>query len=240
MRDFNLIKRKLYPEGVVLGFSDTAKRGRDAVRTRTRKIFKLHSDYIPRGVMHLPDRSKPNSIKASIKGLVGKYRDFEASVFLRGSHNPQGDLGFMLFHETGKDKSSQDGPGKIAIPRSGVVNANSKTSKGRRRKRFKPEKMLEYYNTKGPTKKGTKRVKGKRRLAPKPFLFTSGGRTYIVKRNILATPDTKNKFIFLYRFVTNAKIAKVWGFVDTVHREVRRHLVSDVTKQLNKIKKRRT
>jgi hypothetical protein len=149
MRDFNLIKRKLYPEGVVLGFSDTAKRGRDAVRTRTRKIFKLHSDYIPRGVMHLPDRSKPNSIKASIKGLVGKYRDFEASVFLRGSHNPQGDLGFMLFHETGKDKTSQDGPGKIAIPRSGVVNANSKTSKGRRRKRFKPEKMLEYYNTRG-------------------------------------------------------------------------------------------
>ena len=72
------------PLAVIEGFGKTAERGRDTMRRRVKRVFKLHSAYIPRGILSIPDRHRGEKIfkrqsNAALKGLLGKYGNFQAA-----------------------------------------------------------------------------------------------------------------------------------------------------------------
>lgn len=232
LRDANFLRRKALPEAVVRGLGQTAERGRDAVRMQTRRVFKLHSEYIPRAIMSIPDPKKSKHIKAAVKALTGKYRDFQAAVFLRGARTPDKSLDFMVLHEVGGAKKSAQ-EGDLALPARDLKKYRYRTGKGATAKRWKPEELLKYYNLVGMSKRGRMRRqsnKGK----PKAFILRSKrGYGFMIARR--KTSRTRNIEI-LYRFIDTAKIDKRWNFVSTVRREVRRHVHSDIVSKVNRIK----
>lgn len=233
--DLKKLRNELIPRAVVLGFRRTAKYGRDAAAERTKTVFNLHSEYIPRGIMFLPD--KPRQVNAAIKGFSGRHKDFEASVFVRGANNVKKDLGFMVLHETGGYKKSHSG--KLAVPAEDLKKYRYQTGKGATKKSWKPEQLLKYYNTHGPVEKGSKQHGKSRKGKPKAFILKSkhGKGTMIARR----VHHKSRKLEILYRFIDTADIDKRWDFVKTIHTQVLRHLGPEVRKRFNSIrlKKRR-
>lgn len=234
LRDWTQLTHKQLPEAIVEGFSKTAKRGRDAIRNRTKEVFNLNSDYITNGIKYLPETSGQKS--AAVRSLKGKYKDFEASVFLRGSKDPSKGFDFMLLHETGgtkkphSDKGSNDIGKALALPMS--TKYNFRTARGRIRKRWSPQALLEYYNTVGPATKNRKKRSESRKGKPKAFLMKSQTGLMIARRK----SNKSRKVEILYKFIRSAKIDKRWCFVDTVRKVVEENLVKDVTNSIKRMK----
>ena len=232
LRDLRHLKQELIPNAVVRGFRHTAKRGKEAAVARTQQVFKLHSDYITRGIMFLPD--KQNQIRSSIRAFKGHHHNFMASVFLRGSKKPEKGLGFMVLHEMGWKKKPQQK--KVALPGHDLQRYSTKTGRGKTRDAWKPKALLSYYNRTGSNQKGSKQHGKHRRGKPKAFIFEfKSGDTGIVRRKTHKSRELQ----VLYRLVDDANIKKQWDFVSTIKRQVYRHLKSDVTKRLNAIRLRK-
>lgn len=238
MKDWRRFKNEAVPEAIVRGVARTAERGRDAVRAKTERVFKLHSNYIPKSILSIPNPDRKAQIRAAVRALKGRHKDFTAAVFVRGAdifgqrkQPPDKDLGFMTLHEEGGKKSAYGG-GMIAIPARGVKGYSFRTGRGRVKKKWKPAELLKKYNEVGPLIKGSKRRR-KRSTKGSAFIMKSKrGRDMIVRRK------TRKRYPLevLYMFFPSSKIRAVWGFVSTVQRETRRHIFSDVERQIKRIR----
>lgn len=218
------------PERIVRGVAITAERARDAVRHRTRQVFELNSEYIIKGIRSIPDPTRAKAIASATRALTGKYRDFQAAVYLRGASDPKKSLAFMVVHETGGTRYPVSGR-SLANPSRDLKGYKFKTGKGRVKKSWKPKKLLEYYNRVGAAKAGSKR-QTPRRGKPKSFILKSakGHGVMLARRKNRRT----RKLEILYHFIKKADIDKRWGFVKTVKSTAHRHLTSDIVRELNR------
>jgi hypothetical protein len=229
LRDFAHLGEKV-PEAIVRGIAQTAKRGCENVRQRTRHVFKLHSDYIPRSIRYFPDLERVKAIAAATKGLVGQHHDFQAAVYLKGSNDPRKSLAYLVDHETGARRKPISGQ-NISLPGRDVQKRSFRTNRGAVRKSWKPAKLLEYFNlTRGKRQRGKQKVPS--RGKPKAFILETPRGRFIVRRQSRRNPNLE----FLYRFIESVQIDKRWGFVDTVRKTVSRHLSKNVAAELNRIK----
>lgn len=190
-KELNALERLHIPFAVAMGLTKTAIEARDAVREKTRTTFRLHTDFIPKGVKHQ---------NASIDGMrtVGHT---EAAIFTAPLISK-----FMPLHETSGLKTPR---GKaLTIPGSGFDDTNFKTGSGKVKKQFQPKKLLERFNRQ---KTGKKVGKGKSKSA---FIIKSRrtGTAMIVRRRT----DKSYPLETLYILEPKAKINKTWEFFETV------------------------
>ena len=228
-RSLNVFKNYRYPLAVARMFKIVAARARDDVRIQTKRQFNLHSEYIPNSVLSTP--FTPAQMRASARS-VEKYHDINASVFLRPASRPDKSLEFMVPHEKGGRKTSQDGPGVIAVPASGIENYSFRTPRGKTAKRWSPAKLLEEYQRKGPNRKGHKifsRKKG--RSKPDPFLLKGKSGTLMLARR---TSKARRPLEFLYSFKKSTSIRPTFHMEDTVHGSVQRNYKPIASRVLRK------
>ena len=225
-----------WPKACVNAFAEIAEEGRDDVRTLTRREFKLHSDFVTKGIRHLPNT--PTQKDAAARALQ-RFGDMSAAVFLRGASDPRKSLEFMAHHEWGETRDPQDR--FIAVPLKGVRSKSFKTSKGRVQARWKPGRLLEHFNKTGSRYDGrtTQHRRGlgykgrSRRLPGKPFLIRSQKGDPLIARRI-RNPNKRGQrqLEFFYILKPKARIQKIWNFVDGVYTSVGRHFTGKVTKHV--------
>ena len=179
-RDYRLINSK-YPESVARGFRALSERARDDMRIQVKSIFDLHSDWIPKNILNTP---KTNAQLKKAAKAVKKYHDIQATVYLRPAHDPKRSLDFMVHHEKGTPKRSEDGSGDIATPSIDIRNYKYRTGRGKTAKRWRPGVMLEQFNKKGANKKGHKIRYRKPGGKGEPFLVTGkrSGKELVARR----------------------------------------------------------
>ncbi len=74
-----------------------------------------------------------------------RYGDAHGEIYLRGATDVKRSLDFLLYHETGAERSSIKN-GLITVPTKTLAGKAFRTSTGKVRKRWKPEELLEDYN----------------------------------------------------------------------------------------------
>lgn len=207
---------KDWPKAIVGAFASMADDGAGAVRALTRGKFKLHSDYITRGIKSLPNTPAQ---RGAAERALKRHGDFVAAVYLRGAVNPKRSLGFMADHETGMDRIAQDT--WIAMPTTTLKAKSFKTGRGRVRKRWKPGTLLKRFNEVGSkfdgrttTNKGMHLGTSRKRSLGSAFLIRGRGGTPMIARR---GGNKGNKQLeFLYALKKSANIRKRWDFVNTV------------------------
>ena len=129
-----------YPESMARGFQALSQSARDAARQRTAEKYKLHSDFIPKGILNTPQTDA--QIAAAAKS-IDRHHDIQASVFLRPSGDVTKSLGFMVPHETGDNKTPRGS--MIAIPSYGIEGYSFRTSRGGVKTKYTPSELLKDY-----------------------------------------------------------------------------------------------
>lgn len=208
-----------WPRAIVGGVAELAERASVAVQMITAQKFKLHSDYIIKGIRHTP--SNPSQKLRAI-GALKRFGDFNAYVYLRPSNSPKRSLEFMADHEYGEERQPQDK--WLALPMPDLKKRAFKTGRGAVRKRWKPETLLQHFNEtnsryNGSTTDSDNKRKGRRRNPSDAFLMRSrAGSPMIVRR----VGKQRGDIEVLYLFKKSVNIKKSWDFVDTVYYVVRR------------------
>ena len=205
---------KDWPKAVVNAFADIAEGGQDDVQSMSRSKFDLHSEYVLRGIRHTPNTTVQKSAAAQ---ALQKYGDMNAAVFLRGATDLKKSLAFMAHHEWSEERGPQEK--YIAVPLKGVRSKSFRTSKGRTRKRWKPENLLRRFRHGGSVYRNktthTASAIGSRRRRKLPgyaFLIESRrGDPMIVRRR-----SKGGDLEFFYVLKPKAHIKKIWGFVGGV------------------------
>lgn len=225
MRDMKSIAGDAYPVAVARSFKKIASIAAEDVRDETRLNFKLHSDYIPKGIRSTP--STKTQVKAAARS-VEKYHDIEAAVYVRPGSGKRS-LAFMTDHEDGANRRSAKGK-DVAVPAKDLGNYSSKTSRGARRKNWKPAQLLAYYNRVGGNTKGNKlRRKGRGSIKKAYLKKSKTGVIQIVRRK-----NKKSRSLeFLYSFLESVKIAPRWDFEQTVDKSVKNNYVRVSSRYLN-------
>jgi len=227
------IKRD-WPAFVVNAFSEMAEMARDGARILTGQRFKLHSDYVIKGIKHYPQNANQKNMAAQ---ALKKHGDMNASVYLRGARNAKKSLQFMADHEFGEQRNAQNK--YIAVPTKMLKSKNFRSNRGRVKKSFTPKHLLKRFNESGSTFDGnTTRSKSrvrKKRMPGSPFIVMgSSGRPFIVRQVRRSKKNSKGKLEFLYILNPSVNIKLKWGFVKIVYRVVR----ANYSKVLGKYYKR--
>lgn len=224
-----------YPKAVAECFSDIAKMGRDEGRSLTKNKFKLHSEYIPKGIRHLPQTDAQKN--AAARGMK-KYGDMSAWVFVRKATDPKKSLMFMVHHEIGEKREAVKR--YIAVPTRRMKEKAFRTAKGKVKKRWKPETLLQSYNESGSyftgkTTRSTNRQRrtGRgRRLPGKPFLIRGyRGDITIVRR-------LTNFYLILehlYVLKEDVTIKKEWGLVRGVKEAIMRNYSKVILEHMRRL-----
>lgn len=216
-----------WPKAVTKAFGGIAGRAMESAQQLTREKFKLHGDYVLRGIRHYPANAIQEEAAAH---ALKRYGDMNAAVYLRGANDPKRSLGFMAHHEYGEERQahspwvSLNGDRYIAVPLDDLLKKSAKTSGGRIRKRLRPSDLLERFSQSGSRFDGNttinKGVKYRPRNAKKKgaaFIIASA------KRHIpmIAQASHGGLFLeFLYALVPDSKIREQWGFVKRVYKTV--------------------
>lgn len=190
LRGLTSLQKKQIPFAMAKGLTEIAKISQVAVQNRTREAFKLHSNYIPRGVMVQPAKKA----EFSQKGYT------TSAVFTSNAITP-----FMAVHEVGGLKRPRRT--SLAIPSKGLQRYSYRTSAGAVKMRWKPRTLLQS-NPQGN--------KGKGKTSRVPFVLSRRGQqpAMIVRR----TKKGPNGLEMLYLFSSSARIHPVWRFEETVKR----------------------
>jgi hypothetical protein len=238
-RSAKKMDQKDWPKHVVNGFAELADVSAGAVRVVTRGKFKLHSDYIPKGIKSTPMTS---SQKARAEHALRKYGDFNAAVFLRGSRSVKHSLDFMADHEEGDPRKPQKS--YIAIPTTQLKEKRHRSPRGATRKRWKPETLLERYNATGGSFNGTTTTNKGKRLGPRKkrmpgdaFLIMGKQGDPFIARRMNRNKNTKHggELEFLYVLKNEADIKSGWQFVTTVYSTVGRRYATILHKHIKRI-----
>jgi len=192
LKGLNGIAKQQFPFAYASALSEVAKLAQIAVRHQTKERFKLHGDYIPRGVM----------VQAA------KKKDVQSGFAHSAVFTSDGITSFMAWHETGGTKKPAGRA--LTIPGEGLKKYRYKTSRGATATRWKPKVLLEGYAGSHAAKpKGT--GKGGR---GKPFIESARGSepAKIVRR----VSRKAYPLEVLYIFRPQARIKARWGFEDRV------------------------
>lgn len=206
-----------YPKAVVDAFVKIAELGRDAGRTLTKNKFKLHTEFIPRGIRSLPFTNAQK--RAAGRALV-KYGDMNAWVFLRGASDRRKSLMFMAHHEGGEKREAQKK--YIAIPTRRMKQKAFRGTTGRVKKRWKPKTLLKQFTESGArfTGKTTSHsnYQRRRRMPGAAFLIRGyRGDITIARRIARGIKELEH----LYVLKESVKIKKEWGFIEHVKNEIK-------------------
>lgn len=129
-KDLGFLEREQFPYAMAKTLTDLATSGQIAVRGKTRKEFKLHTDFIPNNIGIVPAR------KADVRLGTAKSA-------VKTSEK----ISFMSNHETGEDKVPKRKA--LAIPTmltKGIPDF--KTATGKVKAKFKPAALLKKWNQK--------------------------------------------------------------------------------------------
>ena len=185
------LQRRQYPFALALALTKTAKLAAAGVRARTRSEFKLHTEFIPRGVRVEPAR------KADV--AMGRAHSAVKTAPIIS--------GFMPIHEEGGTRGPKET--SIALPGKALRKRKFKTQTGKVRKRWRPATLLKDYTG----ERGRRGTGGGKR---KPFIIGKrGGQPAMVVRRRGKSPTPLE---ILYIFRPLASYAKRWDFEDTVRR----------------------
>lgn len=224
-----------WPKAVTKAFGELAEKGASSVRGLTRRRFKLHSEFIPRGIRSYPRTPVQESRAAH---ALKKYGDMNAAVFLRGSRSPSNSLEFMAHHEYGEHRRPKDK--YIAIPMAGLKSKAYKTGRGRVKGRWKPAELLKTFSQRGSkfdgrttTNKGMNLGPPKGRVPGSAFIISSRRGDPLIARRRVRGRKTHGQLEFLYILKRGADIRGGWGFVDEVYSSVRSHYDGVITKHIN-------
>lgn len=192
MRTLKGIEREQFPFAYAAALTETAKLAQIGVQQQTRRVFNLHSEYIPRGVL----------VQAAKKKDVTTMKMAWSMVYTSRAITP-----FMAWHETGGRKRPLGRA--LTIPGEGIENYSFKAARGSVKKRWKPVTLLAGYqgrNATGQQKRG--------RLSRKAFILPQkGGQPAMIARRIARG---ERGLEILYIFTPSAEIAATWGFERTV------------------------
>lgn len=198
------LEKEQFPFAYAKSLTETAEAARQGVGIQSRRVFKLHSEFIPRNIKKSP------ALKRDIQ-LFG----FGESAVLTGRRLDN----WMGLHETGGTKEpdvsrgGKDRGSALALPGEGLKKRSYKTRTGKIRARWKPKRLLENYRGKRGGRTMKVRRGGKKKT---PFIIRS-------KKNdqpILVRRVSKKRYPLevLYVFVDDAKIDDRWRFAPTVRK----------------------
>lgn len=237
LRDIQLLAGKEWPKVLAQYIGDMAADAEDAGELRTRTVFDLHSEYVPRGIKSVPNT--PAQLRKVEKSLA-KYYDGFGAVYLRGSSDPSKSLSFMADHENGMKRKPQsawrsaNGQRLIATPSEGLKSKAFRTQTGRVKKAVSPSKLLSKFTQAGSRyEHGTtltnkypgRRGKGKAHVPGKVFLMRGkySGYPIAVRRITRGSGGTKGKLETLYAMHPDAEVkGGEWQFEDTIIRTAKR------------------
>ena len=189
------LEKQQFPFAYAMALTETARLARIAVQQRTRQVYDLHGEFIPRGIL------VENAKKADVKRGVG-----HSAVFTSRKITP-----FMARHETGGLKKPRGTA--LALPGEDIKKKKYKTATGRVRSRWRPSVLLAGYSS-----REARRQKQKGRISRKAFVLPAKGTNLpIIARRIRKGPRGLE---LLYILRKKGRIKPTWGFEDTVRRVV--------------------
>jgi len=238
-RSSRKIQDKEFPQKIVNAFSELAYKGARRVRIATRSKFKLHSRYIPNAIKSIPLNEAQ---KSAAQKAVRRYGDVFAAVYLRGANTPKRSMDFMALHEEGGIKKPHEGRSALAIPTTTLKRKPGfKTAKGRVRKRWKPNTLLEKFKSRGSvfngqttTNKGIVMGPQSGRVPGHAFIIAGKGGTPMIARRKTRRGDRNLEF--LYALENRAKIKRRWDFESNVWKSVRSRYDKVIIKYLGTMK----
>jgi len=243
LKDF---AHKDMPLAVARGFSRTAKQGVITGKRELTRGLTMRSKWVLNGVKGTP--LKPGQMNAFQRSYQ-KYGIADGSIYIRGATREKNDLGFLLNHETGKNRRAHNK--FMSIPLSGLrawKKSDYRTSTGRTKKRMKPSQLLganygkEMKKAKegslvvvrvpGASSKKRKRRKGGARATKykKPFVMNlkTGGKN---KGSI----NPGSKLLALYKFKKITRQNKKISFGDKVETKVLTNLRPNTVRQIRRL-----
>lgn len=125
-KDLSRLQRDQFPFAFAKTLTQAAKLGQTAIRAQTKKVFRLHTEFIPNGI-----RIEP-ALKSEVRAGGG-----EAAVYTAD------DISFMNIHEEGGTKKPRGAA--LAIPSFPAqrTTPDLKTRTGKVRQKYLPRKLLE-------------------------------------------------------------------------------------------------
>jgi hypothetical protein len=189
------IAKEQFPFAYAAALTETAKLAQIAVRDVTRDRFKLHGEYIPRGIL----------VESAKKKDVQTMRMAWSAVFTSDAITP-----FMALHETGGKKLPRGRA--LSVPGEGIEKYRFKTARGAVATRWRPKVLLEgYTGSHGGVRKGKGRSgRGKAFIIPE----RGASPAKIARRKSRAAIPLE----ILYVFTPSATIKATWGFEEAVRR----------------------
>jgi hypothetical protein len=128
LKDLKGIAKEQFPYAYASALTKTAGLCQIAVQIQTRKVFELHTEYIPRGIM--VERAKKKDIQTMKMAF--------AAVFTSDAITP-----FMVMHETGGTKHPVGRA--LALPGEGLRGYRFKTASGAVKTSWRPATLLHAY-----------------------------------------------------------------------------------------------
>jgi hypothetical protein len=222
-RGLSDIQLEQFPYALAKTLTEIAKGATEAVRKRTREAFKLHGEFIPRGVSFTS--AKKSDIRATGEGTT--------AVFTKPLIS-----GFMPIHEEGGVRTPNSGGegsdrGRaLSQPGQTLLTKAYRTGTGRVRKRWKVSTLLQGYigKRRGVSLTGglTRTTRGGRK--GQPFVIRSKGSDVpiVVRR----AGVKRYPLELLYIFSKRARYKPSWRFEQTVADVVDRRFQSRLERNL--------
>lgn len=190
-RGLSDIEKEQFPYAYAATLWQVARSSTRAVAEVTRARFKLHGEFIPRGILSEPARVK------QIKNNLRNYGLADVTIFTSKGITP-----FMGLHEKGGTKQAVKGRSAISIPTADFLAKGIQTATGAIKKGSRPKSLLKYYNA------HKNDLKRKRAGLPRPFVLNGA----VVRR----VGKERHPLVVMYYFRKTARIKARWGFEPTV------------------------
>ena len=188
---------KNYGRFIALGTRELVLATQKTVRQETERNFDLATNWIPNNIRAFP---KTQGQVNKVENDVMKHHDFTASVSTTEK------IHFMAGHEYGTLRNPEDGGSSLALPSFRLqMKYSHRKPQGPIKDKWKPAKLLEYYNS-HPNKGAPRPGKASKHRA---FIMRAkSGHMMIVRRSTIKSRPIE----VLYHFQNSAKIAKEWNF----------------------------
>lgn len=208
-RGLNDLEKNQFPYALAKTLTEIATLAVEEVKRTTRQEFRLHSEFIPKGI------GRTTARKADVKNKgIGATVIFTKPII----------SGWMPVHETGGTRKAQSGgsggvgrdKGKyLTIPATDLLKHAYRTGTGAVRRRWKPSELLSQYKGRNVSLSGgvVRPTRGGRK--GKPFIIRSKGSgvPMIVRRK----GPKRYPLELLYIFSRKARYKPVWGFEKAVN-----------------------
>lgn len=194
-KKLDFLARQQLPFAFASALTKTTVAAQKQVQNRTRKAFKLATDFIPKGIR----------VKPAFKAEIIRYGFTSAEIFTAPIIS-----NWMPLHETGDEKKPRRKA--LAIPLDGLLDQQVKTARGGIRKSMRPKALLD----KSKRAAENPRPRGKGRLPSPVFMLRNrkNGLLNVVQRWANGPGGIRT----LYQFQPEAKISPRWMFDQTVQR----------------------